>query len=233
MNRIHPSRVVAERYECLKEERLDRAETNRSMKQVERWLLIGNMAKVVGVRPLTTLEKDIVLLVFTEGRAGIYSATGRYTLLGWLAQRLEVDRGDVGKAVRSLVNRGYADRGKGAKGNEYLRLTDDLFRSADRVARRWRIKSIAAELWPEVEVFGIEQAEDRLWDYHYDAVVDGGRALKTAIDEVLLHICRTNQSLKSRRQAGRILIDKGGSAWVPSNVRELSQYRKQFAAKQA
>jgi hypothetical protein len=218
-------------FEQERQERWDRADASRSMKQVERWLLIGNMAKSVGHKPLSGLEKDIILLVFTEGRGGKYSATGRHTLHSWLAERLDADRGNVGKAVRSLVRRGYAEQGTTAKGAEYLWLTSGLFWSADIAERRWRFKQFAGELWPLVLWYGIGRADKQLLDEHEDSLDRGGRALTQAFSAVLLDICRAYAEHTSQRAPGRKKVYKGGSPWLPSNVRELNEYRRLAEAK--
>lgn len=159
-------------------------------KHVQQWLMLGNRAKTVGVVPLTYVEQQIVMLVFTEARAQRrYKSPGQLTTAQWLSVRLNIHRNQIGKALAGLEKREFIERVMHSN-TEWLVLQDDLYRKSFRVEWRWRFMQNAGAAWPDVVNYGIEEAMDMAFEIADDTRRDMGdaRQMNKVFDQVLMAI---------------------------------------------
>lgn len=191
--------------------REDARQQGKAIKHVQRWLMQEGLAKSVDVKALTPRQRRIIALIFTEGRKQLrYKSLGRNTsLIAWIAQRTNIHRNHVGKAIRELEGLEYVTRST-ENGEESIWITGGLFDASLTVQERWQLRQGVGAAWAEVVTFGIDKAVER-------------------VDELAAAYPRA-WSDKARREVYNVVLAEVLEANHPKdvvigNVRELWRYQ--------
>ncbi len=178
----------------------------QNVKHVERWLLLGDRAKTVGIDPLTPTQREIVRLVMIEGKGRRrYRPIGQLTITQWLSIRLNLHRNLIGPALKGLEKRKFVERVE-QDNTEWLWLLDDLYWTSYEVEWRWRFMQNAGVAWPATVRFGIDKAMELAFEIADDIGqhVNDIRRMNKVYDQVLAQIMDHNANdldwHKSRRK---------------------------------